>query len=60
MSLIIYAGIVVNFPRAVLQTIDQMRTGQIGPIRILVLLVVMALVVAAIVFVERGKETGLD
>ena len=30
MSLIIYAGIVVGFPRAVLQTIDQMRTGQLG------------------------------
>ena len=30
MSLIIFAGIVVGFPRAVLQTFDQMRTGQIG------------------------------
>src|SRR5438876_9972765 len=56
MSLIIYAGIVVNFPRAVLQTIDPLRTGQIGLIRILVLLIVMALVVAAIVFVERGHR----
>jgi len=56
MSLIIYAGIVVGFPRAVLQTIDQMRTGQIGLIRILVLLVFMALVVAAIIFVERAHR----
>ncbi|MCC7415974.1 MAG: preprotein translocase subunit SecY [Acidobacteria bacterium] len=56
MSLIIYAGIVVGFPRAVLQTFDQMRTGQIGLLRILVLLVLMALVVAAIVFVERGHR----
>ena len=54
MSLIIYAGIVVGLPRAVLQTIDQMRTGQLGLIRILFLIVFMALVVAAIVFVERG------
>src|SRR5215475_13774691 len=30
MSLIIYAGIVVGLPRAVLQTFDQMRTGQLG------------------------------
>src|SRR3954471_11317339 len=30
MSLIIYAGIVVNFPRALLSTVEQMRTGQIG------------------------------
>jgi len=56
MSLIIYAGIVVGFPRAVLQTFDQMRTGQIGLIRILFLLVLMALVVAAIVFIERGHR----
>jgi preprotein translocase subunit SecY len=56
MSLIIYAGIVVNFPGAVLQTIEQMRTGQLGLIRILILLVLMAFVVAAIVFVERGHR----
>jgi preprotein translocase subunit SecY len=56
MSLIIYAGIVVGLPRAVLQTFDQMRTGQMGLIRILFLLVLMALVVAAIVFVERGHR----
>ncbi len=56
MSLIIYAGIVVQLPRAVLQTFDQMRTGQMGLIRILVLLVLMALVVAAVVFVERGHR----
>ena len=56
MSLIIYSGIVVGLPRAVLQTFDQMRTGQMGLIRILFLLVLMALVVAAIVFVERGHR----
>jgi preprotein translocase subunit SecY len=56
MSLIIYAGIVVGLPRAVLQTFDQMRTGQIGLIRILFLLLLMAFVVAAIVFVERGHR----
>src|SRR5213596_2621706 len=56
MSLIIYAGIVVGLPRAVIQTFDQMRTGQLGLIRILFLLVFMALVVAAIVFVERGHR----
>jgi preprotein translocase subunit SecY len=56
MSLIIYAGIVVGFPRAVIQTFDQVRTGQIGPMRILFLLLLMAAVVAAIVFVERGHR----
>jgi len=56
MSLIIYAGIVVGLPRAVIQTFDQMRTGQLGLIRILFLLVLMAFVIAAIVFVERGHR----
>jgi len=56
MSLIIYGGIVVGLPRAVLATIDQMRTGQLGLFRILFLIVMMALVVAAIVFVERGHR----
>ena len=56
MSLIIYSGIVVGLPRAVIQTFDQMRTGQIGLIRILFLLVLMVIVVGAIIFVERGHR----
>jgi len=56
MSLIIYAGIVVNFPHAVLSTVEQMRLGQIGLIQMLVLIVLMVLVVAAIIFVERGHR----
>src|SRR5437867_9106574 len=56
MSLIIYSGIVVGLPRAVLQTFQQMSTGQIGLIQILILMVVMAFVVAAIVFVDRGHR----
>jgi preprotein translocase subunit SecY len=56
MSLIIFAGIVVNFPRAVMTTMEQMRTGQIGLIRIIVLMALMAVVIAAIIFVERGHR----
>src|SRR5262249_55917860 len=56
MSLIIFAGIVVRVPRDVIQTIDQMRTGAVGLFTIAILLVVMALVVAAIIFVERGHR----
>ena len=44
MSLLIFAGIVVNFPTALLGTLDQMQTGQIGPLRIL-FLIAMAVVV---------------
>jgi preprotein translocase subunit SecY len=56
MSLIIFAGIVVGFPRAVIQTLDQMRTGQLGLIEIIFLLIMMALVVAGNIFVERGHR----
>jgi preprotein translocase subunit SecY len=56
MSLIIYAGIVVNLPHAVLTTLDQLRTGQMSLIRLILLIVVMVLVVGAIVFVERGHR----
>ncbi|MGE4054478.1 MAG: preprotein translocase subunit SecY, partial [Vicinamibacterales bacterium] len=56
MSLIIYAGIVVGLPSAVLATLEQMGTGQIGLIRIAVLLVMMVAVIGVIVFVERGQR----
>jgi preprotein translocase subunit SecY len=56
MSLIIFAGIVVNLPRAILSTFDQLRVGQISLFRILILLVLMVAVIAAIIFVERGHR----
>jgi preprotein translocase subunit SecY len=56
MSLLIFAGIVVGFPRGILQTFDQMNTGQISIFRILFLMVMMVAVVGAIIFVERGHR----
>ncbi len=56
MSLIIFAGIVVGLPRAVISTFDQLRTGQMGLIRLLLLVVLMVVVVAAIIFIERGHR----
>jgi len=56
MSLLIFAGIVVGLPSAVLTTFDQMRTGQISLLRIVFLLVMMVVVVGAIIFVERGHR----
>jgi preprotein translocase subunit SecY len=56
MSLIIYAGIVVGLPRAVFTTYDQLRTGQMGLIRLLLLIVMMVVVVGAVVFMERGQR----
>jgi preprotein translocase subunit SecY len=56
MSLIIFAGIVVGLPRGALQVIDQMRTGQLGLIQVLFVLLMMVVVIGAIIFVERGHR----
>ncbi len=56
MSLIIFAGIVVNLPAAVLGTVEQLRSGQIGLIRLLLLLVLMIVVIGAVVYIERGQR----
>src|SRR3984893_15525209 len=56
MSLIIYAGIIVGFPRAVVATIDQIRTGQLGLLSVIFLLIMMVLVIGGIIFVERGHR----
>lgn len=56
MSLIIFAGIVVNLPAAVLTTVEQLRSGQVGLLRLLVLVVLMIVVIGAVVFIERGQR----
>ena len=56
MSLLIYAGIVVGLPSAVLSTVEQLQTGQLNLLPFVLLLVMMVVVVGAIVFVERGHR----
>ena len=56
MSLIIFAGIVVGLPRAVITTFEQLSTGQMGLIRLILLVLLMVGVIAAIIFVERGQR----
>jgi preprotein translocase subunit SecY len=56
MSLIIFAGIIVGLPHAAFTLLDQLRTGEMGPLRLIFLIVMMATVIAAIVFVERGHR----
>ena len=56
MSLLIFAGIVVGLPSAVLTTVGQMETGQISLLRIVFLVVMMIVVIGAIIFVERGHR----
>jgi preprotein translocase subunit SecY len=56
MSLIIFAGIVVGLPRAVIQTFEQLSTGQMSLLRLILLVLLMVAVIAAIIFVERGQR----
>ena len=55
-SLIIFAGIVVNLPRAIFTLFDQIRTEQLSIITLFFVLVFMVLIVALIVFVERAQR----
>ena len=55
-SLIIFAGIVARFPQSVFQTIDYLKQELIEPVKMLVLLAVMVLVIAVIIFFERGQR----
>jgi preprotein translocase subunit SecY len=56
MSLIIFAGIVVGLPRAVVSTFEQLRSGELGLIRLILLGILMVAVVGWIVFMERGQR----
>ncbi len=55
-SLIIFAGIVVRLPGAIVNTFKLLNAGQISLFVIIFVLVVMVAVIAAIVFVERGQR----
>jgi preprotein translocase subunit SecY len=56
MSLIIFAGIVVGFPRGLIDTFTMVQRGDLSLLATLVLVAAMFLVVGAIVFVERGQR----
>jgi len=55
-SLIIFAGIVVGLPRAIMNTVTDVRTGSLSIITVVLLVVFMVAVVAAIVFMERAQR----
>jgi preprotein translocase subunit SecY len=55
-SLIIFAGIVVDFPRGLNGVISGLRTGSMDPLRLIFLGALMLAVVAFIIFVERGQR----
>ena len=55
-SLIIFAGIVVGLPTAIIRSFQQIQRGQMSLFTALLLFVFMLVVVAAIVFVERAQR----
>ncbi len=55
-SLIIFAGIVVDFPRMAGTVVGQVRTGDVTILSVILFAAVMLALVAAIVFVERGQR----
>src|SRR5688572_17667460 len=56
MSLIIFAGIVVGFPGALIDSVMKIQRGELSLLTALILMALMVAVVAAIVFVERGQR----
>jgi preprotein translocase subunit SecY len=56
MSLLIFAGIVVGFPGAIVATFRNLSTGELSILVVMILTAFMVAVVAAIVFVERGQR----
>lgn len=55
-SLIIFAGIVVELPRGIQGIFSSLRSGEMTPLRLIFLVVLMVAVIAVIVFVERGQR----
>ncbi len=55
-SLIIFAGIVVGLPSAILNTLTSVKTGSMSILTVALLVVFMVLVVAAIVYMERAQR----
>jgi len=55
-SLIIFAGIVVGLPAAILNTITNLKTGSMSIFTIVILVVFMVIVVGAIVYMERAQR----
>ncbi len=55
-SLIIFAGIVAGLPGAVLTTLESVRTGDMNPIVVLLIAIIVLVFTYFVVFVERGQR----
>jgi preprotein translocase subunit SecY len=56
MSLLIFAGIIVRLPEAIVELVQKVQTGDWPLIQVAIILVMMVAVVAFIVLVERGER----
>ncbi|MDT8399444.1 MAG: preprotein translocase subunit SecY [Pseudomonadales bacterium] len=55
-SLLIFAGIVAGLPVAIGQSLEQAAEGQIQPLALFVVAVIAIVVIACVVFIERGQR----
>jgi preprotein translocase subunit SecY len=55
-SLIIFAGIVVRFPSGLNSLFSGLKSGSMDPLKLIFLAALMVVVIAFIVFVERGQR----
>jgi preprotein translocase subunit SecY len=56
MSLLIFTGIVVNLPHAIVEIVQKVQNGDWSLLQVLIILVMMVAVVGFIVLVERGER----
>jgi preprotein translocase subunit SecY len=56
MSLLIFTGIVVNLPRAIVEIVTKVQNGDWSLLQVVIILVMMVCVVGFIVLVERGER----
>ena len=55
-SMIIFAGIVVNLPGAIIKVISHVRMGQTDPLMAILLVLMTVTVIACIIFLEKGER----
>lgn len=55
-SLIIFAGIVAGFPNAIIQFLEKVKTGDIGPLEILLIVALVIAIIVGIVYVQEAER----
>ncbi len=55
-SLIIFAGIVAGFPGAIIQFLEKVKTGDIGPLEILLIVALVVAIIVGIVYIQEAER----